>query len=503
MNKIGCLAKRSVFTLGALDIALGKSVKLELACDPETEAKTDLAGDSFFTMYRRVPKPADEVFPDRAVNKALIEWALDEEGMGDVKAETSGKIVPSLMAAQGLWYNLVNDENIKKALEKQKEAEEKAKEAQEEAMKSAQAAQDGDEQAAQEHAEAAQRLMAEARQAAEEGVSKIEKTKEDQIGSVAMKIALGDAERAGEEASAVMKSWGLDPSDPSHINNDFARSLVNNRKMVDAAKYLGRARDLMARAMSNKVSDLMSTRSSQVEMVQDIDNLLTEELAAMSPSYPDVLRAMKVDEFLSTGLLGWLPVEDKKTSGDFIMYVDESGSMGASGCAIAKSIAFGFAQGVKAGMEGVSNERHFSITGFDDALNETVTDDNTPQEIVNWAGIFNAGGTSFEKVFADATERMSKLDTDASCDICLISDGESRVSSKCMDGFLKEKTRLGARLFVIYIAYGGTPFRCENVKEAADVLVMYDQASSFQDAIDSLCNQIAEMAVKNLIEKEG
>lgn len=499
--KISLDPEKPVVKLGTFDRTMGRLLKTNLDRLPESDAEKDLAADVFFGNFKHNPSTLEEAPPDRTVNKALLDWAL-ADGMGG----TAGNIPASLVSSAILWSALTTDKSIQQALERQKEAEEKQKEAErleQEAIEkltegssgASDEAQNGQPgqggqvpQEVKEMLDQAKSLRQEAQAIGAEGVKDIEWASNHPIKKQAMAQAVEKAQKAGEETAESMAIWGIDPGAPTQQDVEKIMRLVKDTDMSHVTKVLGRLREVSTSTIKGHLN-ANTGATAKVDATKDMKRMFPVEIAKLSPYAPDIVRARKLREWRSQGLMGYVPLEEKKESGSFIFMVDESGSIGDATCAYEKAMAIAIAKSIQ---DEIEHGRRYELYGFDTRIVASVTSDDDWRQHLAFAGEYSGGGTRIGDALEYAIERADDMYRSGieGTDIVLISDGIDQVRNSIFEKLDELNSRLGVRLFYIHI--GSWDWSKELEKRAYATWHIRD-SRSFQKMVEELTRAVCEM----------
>ena len=464
---LSACAQKSVYRLSLSDRWLGEDLPLEISPEPEEAARRDLAADCFWTAFKPDPAWEEEVPPERAVNRELLEWLTLQPSWIEAKSYTETNIPASLVAAPALYGTLTQEEVIREALQKQEEAEEKASRARELETEAnlkhwqavaAEAA--GDEELSLTYAnevaallEEAQKNRNEAAFLAGQGVQQLKSWREaDEMRAQA--VAAGAAKKAAEiaqETAAVLSGWGFGPGALSEMPVASALKLLKrlqNKKLRQIAMLADRLKQVALSARRSRVvSGVVPYGLGRVSKLEDA---LPEELAHLSFLAPPALRAKKAAEWATDGLPGIVKKGEAKEAGPFFVAVDVSGSMSGSREIFAKAVALALAR-----IAGDEN-RDYYLASFSSAHDKMIIvtreqAKNDPASLIRWARATYGGGTSFDVPLAAAMDWIASRE---GADLVFISDGEAAPFPKTVERWEAFRKETGARLFYVAVARG-------------------------------------------------
>lgn len=480
-------SKKPVIGTSTYEQTLGRLLSTYVDRWPDGDAEQDLLGDTFMATWKHEPVLLDSVPPDRAVNQALLSWALDK-GMKD-KTNCSGNIAASLFASSVMWTSLTTDKALREALERQKEAEENMKEA----SRIEKSMIDNISSLSSETIDNAlnriKELKDQAEELAKQGVEQVEKVKDHPVRSRAISSAVDKAQDGAETVKELMSGWGIDPGSVQPYDARQVLELARSEKWKRIADYLGRAKERSLHTI-NAVRQAKAGSVSEVGRTKSVDKLFTGESMAISPFSPLPLRYKKLRTLQSSGLMGWIPKENLTKSGSFVMAVDESGSMGPFGCQLAKAIALGVSMSMR---EIVDKERRYVLFGFSNDVCDIVTSEDDWRKHVSWAGTFQNGGTDFNTALEYAITQVERLIADGvdTADIVMTSDGDAYVVDSTLDRLTTLKVKHGVRLAYIHIGENRT-INTELRDYANTVVVVPRLQKDFEELIDKISVVVAD-----------
>lgn len=496
--------------------ALGSVVKADVdydAWDAAGESAKDLLGDTWQSLYQFNPtiKDEDAIHADRKVNRRIMEWAMDQESFGETRRDTVGNLPSSLVGAGFMWDVLASDENIGKAQEMEDLAEEQRQQAQdaETQAKTAQRnaarlgqqlAAHGDQMTPEIKAEiqsqidqlnetmqdaegAAQQLLELASQNAAQAQEILDSVMEDPVKQRVMNTAVVEAEKGAEQMNAVMRSWGVEPDQVSYEDvNLLVHSALGETGYL-LARTFGRLKGI-ARATIKGIRSMTGV-TAEVGLTKNVQHILPTELARLSEQNHKMTRYKAIKELVTVGMLGWIPLEEKKREGSFVMAVDESGSVSRHGNALQKSLALAIAKAVQEEGE----RRRFSLFGFSSSIYPPVTEDADWKELINWGRHYAGGGTNLNDAILQAIACADGMttDEDRSLDIVILSDGIAGVRDTTWERLEELKDRTGARLF--YLAMDHRPD--DGLSKHSDRIMSYSVRDSFDELVARIAKFVA------------
>ncbi len=479
--------------IGTFDRVTGRLIKAKLDREPNSDSEKDLVSDAFFGAFKHNPQVVDEAPADRKVNQALMKWAMESGSSG-----TQGNIAASLVSSSILWSTLTNDKTIQEALQRQAEAEEKQKEAErleKEAIDDLPkdgipggGGQQGFPKEVKDKLEQAAKLRQEAEAIGNEASKKIEDTSKHPIRKQVMAKAVEEAQKAGQETAEGMAMWGVEPGVPTEQDVERILKIATDTDMQEVTRVLGRLRGL-ATSTIRGYKQANTGAVSKVGQTKDLTRAFPLEIMSLNASMPRIVRAKKAREWISQGLMGWIPLEEQKESGSFIFIVDESGSIGDTTCAYEKAMAIAIAKSIQ---DEIESGRRYELYGFDTKICTSVTSDDDWRQHVAFASEYSGGGTRITMALDHAIARAEVMDASGieGVDIVLVSDGIDSIDKSVFDRLDDLNTRLGVRLFYIHI---GTWSWSEELEKRAYATWHIANSNSFIEMVEELTKAVCEM----------
>ena len=458
--------KISTLRLGIADRALGQLLSADVPADAD-QAQRDLIGDTYHSLYQQ-HNFREDVAPERATNKSLINWAQSSPSWQGLLEETRNSIPASITASELMFGTMTSDKAMQEALKKQKEVEE-AEKAAEEAELNAEIEADMNLPTVEEAQKVANERRALANAKADEAKDLNQKIEHNAFNKGIMSNAIKAATKEAKKVNAVFGGWGHGPGSPIMRNPaqaiKFMQSL--NPKVNRIAELAGRMRDIGSNARRQRVQ--IGQSPAGLHLTQDIDLILESELVLMTTAVDPVLRALQLKAYVDQGLLGWRLDGVLDKAGPFVFGADVSGSMNGPREESAKGVGLGLAHIAKAG----GRPYHlFSFSSDEDEFISCSSEDDW-QAHLDWAAMTINGGTSFDIALQKIMKTLKTMGAKGlSADAVLSSDGEAAVSTAVAEEWTKFAKETGARLLYIPVAkgYGSLEKLADHVIKADDVL---------------------------------
>lgn len=509
------VAKVTTMELTPAQRALGRSTRLALhpskGAHADSKAEMDLAADSFWEYYLSDPHSKPEVPPERILNRKMLDWAKEGANWDNGRQVAVGSSTISALSAGFLAENLMTEESLKEAFEKQRKAEESAQKAQQ-AQQQAQAlqqqadiinqqAKQSNDPAAKQQAQALQQQAGQAQNQAKALAKQTEALAQDAVNSFEKNVGkpgarndLANAMRANavqqanqktEQAVETLSGWGLDPgSDGIEEIQDALSILQTMPNMAEMASLIGRVKGIALKAKTNKKGGF-SPIPQDAGYTRDLMAAFPNEVALLRPDAPPLVRAQKVAEFCQRGLLGLIPVKEEVKEGGLTIARDASGSMGGIKNTYATAISLGLAQASK---ENGQPYNLFSFASERDPIYEVSSDEDWKAHL-DWATRFQSGGTSFDKAMQKAMDLVRASEKSENTDIVMITDAQSAVSTSVASQYREMRSTLGTRLIFLLVGNESNIRGLEGLIDAT--LVMFKD--NCNEVIDDPAQALSEI----------
>lgn len=466
-------------------------VKPFLDRNPNNDAENDLVSDAVMAMFKTNPNVVENPQPDRLVNAAILDWALDSK---PDRKHTIGCLPAATVAASVTWAGWTEDATIKSALEKQRQAEEaaqKARDAEKEladiARKSGGHPTQGQKDKMAELAEKADNLRQEAQELAEAGVGEIEKAKDHPMKRHAMKRVVDRAEKAAEDVHDFMQQWGLGEGQVGYGDTETIVRYMRDAKVGDITKlfgrYSGRARQVIAGTKAGKAGSF-----PEVMETRDFNRMFQSEIAQLGKQMPPLVRLKKIRDYAERGLFGFQPLEAKTENGSCLFYNDWSGSVNRDIAYKMNALALAIS---RASQDTLQADRVFECYGFDYNLQAHTHNKDTWENQLNWARSYSGGGTDIMAVLTHAMGRIRELHDQGvtDVDICITTDGWAEMDEMVFAQLDLLKKEIGVRLCYIHIGSGIN----SRLKESADLFIHAQTDREYSEMIEDILDQVATM----------
>jgi len=495
MWRVRCAPQHPVVATGITDRALGRMIRATVDQEPRNEAEEDLVGDVFFTLWRNNVKTVEQPRNDRVVNKALIDWTMSTPDFQQARASAVGNLPAAMVSSGFLWASLTTEEALQDALKKQDEAAKKEEEADQHYQDMAEKMQAGNQAGAEEAQQKAEQCQQEAQALSEQAAGMVEKLKANPLGQGMIKQIAKQASDKAEEVAAMMDGWGVGSEDltMSDATEIAQMAMAGQSALKKLSELIGRFAKI-----SMKTAELTKAGYTgavvEPDLTQDIARVFPTERAYLSQKAPPYIRAQYVSRlFTGGGLLGWKPKFEGKRKGAFVALVDRSGSMYRGKLDVAKAICLGIGRAIIEDKSMV--ERRYLMAYFDDDVhNLYITDEDSWQKHVEWAGVDTAGGTDFDDALNFAVDKIKDFKDHgvSGADILFITDGEAYVSPDVMAKLNKLKEEVGTRILVVLI---GASYADRQIQELADTLIVV-RDTDFTNNADKIVSDLTEQIVK-------
>ena len=411
--KVSAAPDKPVVGVSNQQRALQKMLKIDTGdILPGTRAERDLLGDSFSMMYNRKPHvmPTEEVHKSRRANRAIAEWAVEDELDNNASA---GSIIASMAGAQKFWKTLLESERVKDAMDRQEKAEKAQDKAEDLLQEAGQAIQNGDITAGDALIEQANRQEMIADTFGEAATKDISQLKEHTLAKRVMNAAKESAEEESEKVNGIVKGWGIGSDGVvSALDFDLIQSLADNEVFVQLSRLLGRVEKMSMDVISDEKRDYLGCKYEH-NLTKRADKLAFSERTYLSPAAHIIIRADKIQSLLlGSGLFGLRQKSQGSKAGAFVAAIDVSGSMSDYEVQVAKAIALGCA---RAAEKSSNRDRVFELFDFEWEVHPGVTSEDDWKTIIEWTQAREMGGTSFDNALNNAMDIVERMK--AECEV--------------------------------------------------------------------------------------
>ncbi len=265
-----------------------------------------------------------------------------------------------------------------------------------------------------------------------------------------MKETSDNVDNAEDELTSWSASMGAPGERPAGEKLDLAARLYSNEKLRRLSRLVGSLKEEMLRGRRKS----WARRGSEVydvAMGSDIGRLIPSELAALANAG---LRADFKKRLLEGKLLQY-SLRDEKGRGPMVICLDGSSSMEGKKELWSKGVCLTLLDIAR------RERRKFSVIVFSSGgMPQRVFESSVGEGRGGWgmkekdvfelAGYFPGGGTNFEEPLDRALEIL-KGSKFRRGDIVFITDGEAGVGDAWLEGFRRERARLGFKVYSVLI----------------------------------------------------
>lgn len=269
-----------------------------------------------------------------------------------------------------------------------------------------------------------------------------------------VKSSMKETSENVENAEDELTSWGASMGAPGERSAgeklDLASKLYSNEKLRRLSRIVGSLKEEMLRGRRKS----WSRRGAEVfdiSMGNDIGRLIASELVSLSSP------GLRVDfkKRLIEGSLLQYSLRDEKGRGPIVICLDGSSSMEGKKELWSKGVCLTLLEIAK------RERRKFSVVVFSSGGAPQRVFESSPGEgrggwgmkekdIFELAEYFPGGGTNFEEPLDSALEIL-KGSKFRRGDIVFITDGEAGVGDAWLEGFKRERERLGFKVYSVLI----------------------------------------------------
>ena len=438
--------KRNVVISDKFDQREWKQVKkLEEQLEEVTEP---LPEDLFYTFFKYEPRLEDDarIWPEYLLHKVIIEKMMRTEDYHRLRMITQMNRINSAVAVMEVWKTVI-DELVRRKKELSKVQEDLKKKVD---QLLANAQNQAERASPQAKIQIRQQLRQQIKQLQKHARKKLCKAVSQAGISTVMRQARTVTEEF-DQAVQTMRGWGLEESSlvrgrPA-AEMELAKILMENKKVLELAKMLGRLKSLLASVRRSEVR-ATSRIIDDVEMSDNIGKVLPQELFTLSQKETEDVFLKK---YLDRQLMCYAerPV-GRKEEGDFVVCVDLSGSMEGEPEIWAKAIAMVVVD--------VATKKHRKtvVIAFDTQVKDVVYFDKRDiKKLIRVASIKAKGDTRYEPPLLTAFSEMDfqKL---RSPDILFITDSLCDIGQDFLEKIVADKKKTGARIISVLIGQEDT-----------------------------------------------
>lgn len=434
-----------------------RSGRLQEYCNPESGVVENnptvpaLMQDAFNSFYKYSPtfEDNDKIRPSFQTNKQIIERMMKTEDYRNLREITKLDKCNSAMGAAFFAESFI--EQLQKFKPNQGRQTRKMQELEEQLMQEINAMKD---------AESAENT--EKKKEHQDNIEKIEQEmqamqqKSERIPQLAVSRAMNDATQQTSEAADAIKSFGwgkgegtIKQEDPE-TRMELAEKLMENKKLFEIIKTLGRMKDIAKSEREAKVRRHTNEIVS-IEMGSNISNMLASEIALLSDDETEMHFYRKYAE---DGLMQYEKErKEHKGKGGIIVCLDLSGSMSGTKEIWAKAVAL-------AALEiAVRDKRPYRLISFAKEVHNVrqYSRGNIPEidDVLEIAGENYGGGTQFRPPLLEAMETIRKDGYETKNDILFVTDGQCDVNDDFISLFQRFKDEKDCRMTGVQIGSWG------------------------------------------------
>jgi uncharacterized protein with von Willebrand factor type A (vWA) domain len=418
---MNAISRKSVIKTSPGQRFIGRIASLETRGKPTED---DLIRDAFWTYYLHDVRFTKDIPRERIINAKLIKWAMNSERFDQSKAKTTGRMMASSRSAELLVQLLLEDPEVKKAIEAQEELE-RALQARDQDW--------------------VNRAMAGLDQAAED----FDEFTDSMDGKAARSQALSDTQEEVEKEDSFARGWGFDPDKMKGIDTESIRKLLsslNDEYLRRLIQEIGRVHGIAIEGRETKSKDhaIIANAGYTRDVLKAFPttrSFLIDE--TISPE----MNLMALAEYADHGVLGMIENSNPISKGGFVMTIDTSGSMDGRPIVIAKALGLGLA---RAAME---NDQRYYATLFSSAnqITKPITNESEPKEILEFARFMFNGGTDFDYALISSLKLIDRLEEPENYDVIMVTDMQAGFRSGAIEAMEISRKKYGTRLMILGI----------------------------------------------------
>jgi uncharacterized protein YegL len=280
----------------------------------------------------------------------------------------------------------------------------------------------------------------------------------------------------GDNVAGFLSSWGIDEGKGLMLSPEQILEIMkafSSTGIAALTALIGRIYGVASETLRGRAP--VQVVAEDAGYTKDILSMHPAERYKLTTGYPG--RNQAIEDWLKRGLGGITKTMQSVREGNFICFVDGSGSMdheeqGGTREQIAKALALGLS---KAAIEN-GQEIILATFGNDNELTDLVDNRTSFEERLKWATFMFDGGTDFDFALdkmmdlIDGSDEQERFRTD----LVIITDGEAGVSETTKERLLQLKDQYGVRLFCLMIGEGSHYSYGDDLIEVSDKILKFD-----------------------------
>lgn len=279
----------------------------------------------------------------------------------------------------------------------------------------------------------------------------------------------------GDNVAGFLSSWGIDEGKGLMLSPEQILEIMkafSSTGIASLTALIGRIYGVASETLRGRAP--VQVVAEDAGYTKDILSMHPAERYKLTAGYPG--RHQAIEDWLKRGLGGITKTMQSVREGNFVCFVDGSGSMdtqeqGGTREQIAKALALGLS---KAAIEN-GQEIMLATFGNHGELTDLVDNRTSFEKRLEWATFMFDGGTSFDFALEKMMDLIDGMDEQERyrSDLVIITDGEAGISEYTKERLLQLKDQYGVRLFCLMIG-GGSYIRYDDIIEVSDKIIRFD-----------------------------
>ena len=280
----------------------------------------------------------------------------------------------------------------------------------------------------------------------------------------------------GDNVASFLSSWGIDEGKGLMLSPEQILEIMkafSSTGIAALTALIGRIYGVASETLRGRAP--VQVVAEDAGYTKDILSMHPAERYRLTTGYPG--RQQAIEDWLKRGLGGITKTMQSVREGNFVCFVDGSGSMGheeqgGTREQIAKELALGLS---KAAIEN-GQEILLSTFGSHGELTDLVDNRTSFEKRLEWATFMFDGGTDFDFALEKMMDLIDSYDEQERfrTDLVIITDGEAGVSELTKDRLLQLKDQYGVRLFCLMIGGGSHYSYGDDLIEVSDKILKFD-----------------------------
>jgi len=278
----------------------------------------------------------------------------------------------------------------------------------------------------------------------------------------------------GDNVASFLHSWGIEEGKGLMLSPDQIMTIMKaftTTGIASLTALIGRVYGVASETLRGRAP--VQVVAETAGYTKKILSMHPAEQYKLTSGYPG--RNQSIEDWIKRGMGGITETMQSVREGNFICFVDGSGSMshseqGGAREEIAKALALGLSEAaIENGQEII-----LATFGSKNELSDLVDNRTTFDKRLEWAEFMFNGGTDFDFALTQMMNLIEGMDEEERfrSDLVIITDGEAGIQPETLEHLLELKDTYGVRLFCLMI--GGGNSRYQDIMEASDKVLNFD-----------------------------